>query len=119
MITIKMAPYGEPPEDHGYVPVDLLEQIPSLMLLIIKTGHFPSQKVLNDLFSRGEFDSGMSGGVSWEAFSVDLHDWQDIKIAIADRHQIIYQEFDEEANFKNYDEWAENILSLIAKTSSR
>ncbi len=110
-----MAPYGKPPEDHGYVPIDLLEQIPSLMLLIIKTRYFPSMKVLNDLFSKGEFDSGMSGGVSWEVFSIIKSDWQALKLAISVKYKITYEVLDECKLLETYDEWAERKLSIITK----
>ncbi|WP_415882125.1 hypothetical protein [Neptuniibacter sp. QD34_54] len=116
MKNIKIAPFGEIPQDLGYVPADLLEQIPSLMLLIVKSGYFPSVEVLNDLFSKGEFDSGMSGGVCWERFYIEDDSWLILRNTIAERYKVDYKEPDGYSSISKYDHWVEEVLKYLSKT---
>jgi hypothetical protein len=60
-----------PPMGSGEVKkpvtvVGLVREIPYL----IQSGFLPSRKVLNDIFSRGINDAGMSGGCEWEPFQI-------------------------------------------------
>lgn len=110
MKYIKMAPIGFEPEDHAYLVVDLLEQMPCVMLAIISTSTFPSLSVLNDLFLKEELDAGMSGGVCWEKFELLASDREELKQVVSERYKIDYKDNLELDVLSSYDEWINKTL---------
>lgn len=105
MKSINMSPIGTEPEDHGYLLIDLLEQMPSVMLVITSTSHFPPLLVLNDILSKGELDSGMSGGVCWEKLQISLDDSLELKIEVAKKYNISFKCNSELDSSSSYTEW--------------
>jgi len=105
-----MAPLGRAPEDHGYLVIDLLEQIPGVMLIITSAQLFPSLSLLNDIFSKGELDAGMSGGVCWEKFEISDVEFEELKQEIAKKYQIEFKENHELDSLMSYSEWASKAL---------
>jgi len=106
-----MAPFGCAPEDHGYTVVDLIEQIPPLMIIVLERKILPPLAVLNDLFSRGECDSGMSGGVSWDVFQLNDTDISSIKNVLSEKYKIEFVELGELSAIQTFDDWVDSITS--------
>lgn len=116
MKHIQMAPVGFKPEDHGYLVIDLLEQMPCVMLVIISTSTFPSLLVLNDLFSKEELDAGMSGGVCWKKFELLADDREELKQIVSEKYHIDFKINSELDALSSYDEWINKSLRYIRRT---
>jgi len=110
MKSIKMSPSGSEPEEHGYSVIDLLEQMPSVMLIITSTSNFPSLSLLNDLFLKGELESGMSGGVCWEPFELSENDRIELKQVISEKYNIDFKRNPELESLNTYTEWVAKSL---------
>jgi len=110
MKSVKMSPVGSEPEDHGYLLIDLLEQMPSVMLIITSASTFPSLSVLNDIFSKGELDSGMSGGVCWEKFEVSQDDLEELKKEVSRKYNVDFKRNSELESLSTYSEWVGKAL---------
>jgi len=110
MKSVKMAPTGSEPEDHGYLVIDLLEQMPSVMLIITLASTFPSLSLLNNIFSKGELDSGMSGGVCWEKFEISNDDLEELKKEISKKYNVDFKRNPELESLSLYSEWVNKAL---------
>lgn len=110
MKSVKMAPTGSEPEDHGYLVIDILEQMPSVMLIITSTSTFPSLALLNNIFLKGELDSGMSGGVCWEKFEISADDLDELKIEVSKKYNVDFRSNPELDSLSSYSEWASKAL---------
>lgn len=110
MKTVRMAPIGRAPEDHGYFAIDLLEQMPSVMLVITSAAVFPSLPLLNNIFSKGELDSGMSGGVCWEKFELSDCEFYELKQEVARKYQVEFKDAPDLDALSSYSAWASKAL---------
>lgn len=110
MKSVKMSPIGSEPEDHGYSAFDLLEQMPSVMLIITSVSTFPSLSLLNNIFSKGELDSGMSGGVCWEKFEISNYDLEELKKEVSKKYNVEFKGNPELDSLSSYSEWASKAL---------
>lgn len=118
MKSVKMAPYSKVPEDRGYSVLDLLEQMPSVMLVVTSTLSFPSLSLLNNLFLSGELDAGMSGGVCWEPFELSQGEWEELKDAIARKYSLNLEAHHELDALSEYSDWTAAALKYCHRESS-
>lgn len=110
MKSVKMAPSGSEPEDQGYLVIDLLEQMSSVMLIITSASTFPSLSLINNIFSKGELDFGMSGGVCWERFEISNDDLEELKEEVSKKYNIDFKSNPELEALSSYSEWASKAL---------
>ncbi len=112
MKLISMAPSGENAVYQNYEVADLIEQLASFMLMIEASSNFPALPVLNDLFSKGEFDEGMSGGVQWIVFALTEQERLEIKREISIKYKINFVDNEVLDSLKTYADWFNKSLKF-------
>jgi len=69
-----MPPIGTGATEQEGSLYDLMQSIPYLA-----TGNrLPPIEVLNSIFEKGFVDAGMSGGISWNPFTIDTQDFEEL-----------------------------------------
>lgn len=115
MTEIKVSTF-EDPERQQDCPLDnFVEYLPTLMLIICTTRTFPSLAVLNDLFSIGHMDAGMSGGLRWQPFEILEAQRQSLMDAVSRKYQIEYQENVTLGSCVTFADWSRKALRFGRK----
>ena len=89
MVERQYIPYGPHGDEHpakGTV-LDILLQIRGI---VRKSRRIPPQNIINLIVSKGVWDSGMSGGCKWEAFTIDETEYSElVRIGIASQWEVM------------------------------
>lgn len=110
MKTVKAASLDSDKDFFDVAVIEVIEQMPSLMLAIKGASSFPPQPVLNDLFSKGKVDDGMSGGVIWQPFDLSTDEYNILKTEISDKYEIAFRENKELDCMCRYSDWQKKSL---------
>ena len=110
MKTVKAAPLDSDKDFSEVTVLEVVEQMPSLMLAIKGASCFPPLAVFNDLLSNGKIDDGMSGGIFWEAFVLSLDDYEDLKKSLSIKYDIAFKSNDKLDCLNKYKDWQNKSL---------
>lgn len=109
-MNIKVATF-ENPENWLDCPIeDFIEYLPALMLIICTGSVFPPLSVLNDLFSVGKMDSGMSGGLLWKPFTIAGNERLRLMKILSRKNKIQFIENEDLGSCVTYIEWSQKFL---------
>lgn len=91
--------------DHECELIELVEQIPNLMLIILAGSIFPPPVVCNDLFGKGVMDCGMSGGAEWRPFQINKDEYEGLKNALSAKHNVDFRSIDKLEGLVIFEKW--------------
>ena len=117
MKTVRAASIDNEKDFFEVTVLEVVEQMPSLMLVMNGARAFPSLIALNDLFSIGKCDDGMSGGVLWEVFTLSPDCYNDLKTSISLKYGINFREIPELNAKDKYDDWIIKALEYCGLSS--
>ena len=112
MRYIKASPYNDWSTNEELTCLELMERMPSFMLVMTSVCCFPSLDVLNDLFSKCEQNDGMSGSIFWEEFKISEEERQNLKAAISEKYDINFKENEILDPLVKYNKWFSQGLGL-------
>ena len=75
----------------------------------------PPLTVLNEIFTSGKLDAGMSGGCEWKSFEISQDEYDELAQELLTRPQCRFVIDDELATAKSVREWRGKVLSKYAK----
>lgn len=115
MTEVKVSTF-EDPERQLDCPLDnFVEYLPTLMLIICTTRTFPSLAVINDLFSVGHMDAGMSGGLKWQPFEISEEQRRSLMDTVSRKYQIEYQRNETLESCITYADWSRKAVRFGRK----
>jgi hypothetical protein len=96
-----------------------LFSLPYLFLLHGGEQPIPPLAVLNEVFTAGKWDAGMSGRCEWKPFEISEHEYDELVQALAAAPNYRFVGDDALAEVKSLRQWRSKVLSKYSKRSSQ